>query len=529
MNLAVRIDGATVASALTTRATSDPGRPYLRHGGDTLGFGDVEAQAEALAASLANLGLQAGDRLALVLPPCPEFVVAMFASAKLGVVIVPLNPDLPAGEMQYALRHSEAVCVVTIEEAPGTDYLALFEELMPQLPELRHLVTVGHGDLWYGDGVYQFEDLVSAGAGRNYAADTVDPQSPFALVYTLGTMGKPKGVRISHGNLLSAAAATADAIALSSGDIVVGVSALFHVFGLGPGLLSTLLAGASVVLHEDTGADAVLTSAERHRATVHYGIPTHFIAELEVLESRTRDLGSLRLALIAGAPVGDELVQRLARALDVVVITAYTVTETSSTASVSRVDDPPDKRRFTVGRPVAATAVRILEADGSDLPVESVGEIAVKGPGVMLGYHRQPKQTSSAFDSRGYFLTGDLGLLDEEGYLHLVGRKKDVIIKAGFNVYPREVEARIESHPAVQEVAAVGVADPLLGEAICACVVPVEGAIVTGQEIVDWCRETLADPKVPDQVRFIDELPRTDTGQVRRIELSRRIAEEPSV
>jgi fatty-acyl-CoA synthase len=310
---------------------------------------------------------------------------------------------------------------------------------------------------------------------------------------------------------------------------VVGVSALFPVFGLGPGLLSTLLAGASVVLHESTDADAVLESAERHRATVHYGIPTHFIAELRALEERPRNLTSLRLAVIAGAPVSDELVERLNRELGVTVTTAYTLAETSSTVSASRPDDPQYKRRFTVGRPVAGTSVRLLETDGTELPVESVGEIAVRGPGVMLGYHRQPRETAAAFDPDGYFLTGDLGLLDEEGYLHLVGRKKDVIIKAGFNVYPREVEARIESHPAVQEVAAVGLSDALLGEAICACVVPVEGAIVTDQEIVDWCRETLADPKVPDQVRFVDELPRTDTGQVRRTDLSRRMAEGPSV
>ena len=170
--------------------------------------------------------------------------------------------------------------------------------------------------------------------------------------------------------------------------------------------------------------------------------------------------------------------------------------------------------------------VRIVEKDGTELPVESVGEIGVRGPGVMLGYYRQPRMTSDSFDNDGYFLTGDLGLIDEEGYLHLVGRTKDVIIRSGFKVYPREVEARIESHPAVHEAAAVGIPDALLGEAICACVVSVEGGIVTGHAIVDWCRETLADDKVPDSVRFFDELPRTDTGQVRRVELSRRAKAE---
>ena len=521
MTLAERFAETTVASALASRATSDATATYLRYGDLSRTFGQVDSDAEALAAALSNLGLTAGDRVALVLPPRPEFAIAMFAAAKLGVTIVPLNPRLTSGELQYALRHSGAACAVTIERAHGIDYLALFEELMPQLPDLRHLVTVGDDELWYDDRIFQFEDLVSSGAGRDFQVADMTPADRFALVYTSGTIGKPKGVELSHANLLAAAAGTADAIGLGPDDRVIGVSALFHVFGLGPGLLSSLLAGASLVLQDESGAAATLDDIERHAATVHYGIPTLFVSELSELRSREVDLSTLRLAVVAGAPVSYELVDRIEAGLGVTVTTAYSMTETASTVSASRPGDRPDQRRFTVGRPIAATDVRVLERDGAELPVESVGEIAVRGPGVMLGYYRQPRETAAAFDHDGFFRTGDLGLFDEDGYLHLVGRRKDVIIRSGFNVYPREVEARVESHPAVQEVAVVGVPDPLLGEAICACVVSVEGAIVTGREIVDWCRETLADDKVPDLVRFVDELPRTDTGQVRRADLSR--------
>lgn len=522
MTLGARFAGATVASALANRATSDPGAVYLRFGDALLTYGKVEAQAESLAAALASIGLEAGDRLALVLPPRPEFAVAMFAAAKLGVTIVPLSLRLTSAELQYALRHSGASCAVTIERADGTDYLALFEALMAQLPDLRHLVTVGEEDLWNDDRIFQFEDLVSSGSGRDYAAVATDPRKePFAIVYTSGTMGKPKGVELSHANVIAAAAGTADAIGLVATDRVVGVNALFHVFGLGPGLVATLLAGASLVLHEQAGADATLDDVERHRATVHYGVPTHFVAELSSLAARARDLSTLRVAVVAGAPVGDELVRRLEAGFGVTVTTAYSLTETASTVCASRASDPAEKRRHSVGRPIAGTSVRVLETDGRELPVESVGEIAVQGPGVMLGYYRQPRETAAALDEQGFLLTGDLGLIDEDGYLHLVGRRKDVIITSGFNVYPREVESRIEAHPAVQDVAVVGVPDPLLGEAVCACVVPIEGAIVTGREIVDWCREVLADDKVPDLVRFVDELPRTDTGQVRRADLAR--------
>ena len=530
MRLSAGFAGSTVGSVLATRATSDANAAYLRFEGDVLTYGRVEGDAEALAAALSELGLGPGDRMALVSTPRPELVISMFAAAKLGATVVPLSPRLTSAELQYALRHSGAACAVTLEQAFGTDYLQLFEELMPQLPDLRHLVTVGEQELWHDDRIFQFEDLLSSGAGRDYGshgAARADPsRDRFAIVYTSGTMGKPKGVELSHANLIAAASGTADAIGLGPQDRVVGLSALFHVFGLGPGLLGTLMAGASLILREEAGPASTLDDVERHSATVHYGIPTLFVAELAELDRRPRDLSSLRVALVAGAPVGDELVRRLEARLGVPVTTAYSLTETASTVCATRATDPADARRYSVGRPIDGTTVRVLEKDGSELPVESVGEIAVRGPGVMLGYYRQPRETAAAFDDEGFFLTGDLGLLDEAGYLHLVGRSKDVIIRSGFNVYPREVEARIEAHPAVQEVAVVGVPDPLLGEFICACVVPVEGAVVTAPEIVDWSREVLASDKIPDLVRFVDEIPRTDTGQVRRAELSRVAASE---
>ncbi len=532
MALLERMKESTIASALTARAKTDPARPYLVHDNGTLTFAEVDSQAEALAASLANLGVGAGDRIALILPACPEFVVALFAAGKLGAVAVPLNPRLTEPELQYMLRHSEALAAVTIEEHRGVDYLQLFENVMPQLPELRYLATVGEAELWHDDRIFQFEDLVSAGTGRNYPAAAPSPSDCFALLYTSGTSGKPKGVELSHANLPSAAAGTAAAISLAREDRIVGISALFHVYGLAAGLLGCLVAGASIVLQDEGGPEATLAAVQAHGATVHFGIPTLFYGALEELRARPRDLSTLRLAVVAGAPVHDGLVTAVATAFGVPVVAGYSVTETASTVSAARPDDPEEKRRFTVGRPIAETRVRIVDAnepDGRELPVESVGEIRVRGPGVMIGYYRQPNRTSEVFDSDGYFRTGDLGLMDEEGFLHLVGRTRDVIIRSGFNVYPREVEARIEAHPAVQEVAAIGVPDALLGEAVCACVVPVEGAIVTGEEIVDWCRETLADDKVPDLVRFLDDLPRTDTGQVRRVDVARAVtADEPS-
>ncbi len=528
MALTERFQGMTVASALTNRSTTDPDRAVMSHGERVLTLGQLESRSEALAASLSGLGIEAGDRVAVVLPAWPEFVISMFAVAKLGAVLVPLNPRLTKPELQYMLRHSQAVAAISAEELDDTDYLQLFEEILVQLPELHYLVTVGEEDLWYDDRIFQFEDLVSMGGGRDYTAPSLDPDEDlFAILYTSGTTGKPKGVELTHRNLLHAAAGTAEVMGLGPDDRIVGVRSLFHVFGIGPGILGSLLSGARLLLQDSFVARDTLALIEEERATVHYGVPTLFITELQALEKEDFDVSSLRLGVVAGAPVGDELIQDVRTALCPELLVAYSLTETASTVCMTRAGDPDDKRRFTVGRPIPETEVRVVDPrERSELPVESVGEIAVRGPGVMRGYYRQPQETSDSIDDAGFFATGDLGMVDDDGYVHLVGRRKEVIIRGGSNVYPREVEDRLHSHPAVREAVVVGVPDDVLGEAICACIVPVEGAIVTGDEIQDWCAVTLADYKVPDLVRFLDEFPLTGTGKVRRIELARMMRSE---
>jgi fatty-acyl-CoA synthase len=524
MALTERYQSLTVASALAQHATADPQRSFLIFRDEVVTCGQIESRAESLAAALHGLGIEAGDRIALLLPAWPEFVISMFAAAKLGAVIVPLNPRLTTPELQYMLRHSEAVAAITVETYHGIDFLQLFEDLLVQLPDLQYLVTVGKEDLWYDDRIFQFEDLLSAGSGRDFTRTAVDADNDlFAILYTSGTTGKPKGVGVTHRSVLHTTAGTIEAIALRPDDRVIGVTALFHVFGMGPGILGSLLSGSALVLQDEFDAAATLDLIARHGVTVQYGIPTLFVTELHEQARMPRNLSTLRLGVAAGAPVAEELLREVQRHICPTLLVAYSLTETSSTVCVTRPGDPAEKRRFTVGRPLAGTEVRVLERDGTVLPVESVGEIAIRGPGVMQGYYRQPLETQGAFDDEGYFLSGDLGILDEDGFVHLVGRRKEVIIRSGFNVYPREVEDRLQAHPAVREAAVVGVPDEVLGEAICACVVPVEGAIVTGQEIKDWCRMTLADYKIPDMVRFLDEFPLTGTGKVRRVELSRMI------
>ncbi|MCY3677524.1 MAG: acyl--CoA ligase [Gemmatimonadetes bacterium] len=514
----------TVSEVLARRTAVAPGSPFLHFGDATWSYGEVEAQALSLAASLKNLGVGEGDRVALVLPAWPEFAVAVFAAAKLGARVVPLDPRLTLPDLRYMLRHSGAVCAVSAEDAYGIDYLQLFEDLLNELPGLRHLVTVGEEDLWYDDRIFQWEDLVSPGRGRDFAEPEVDPRTPFAIVYTFGTTGKPKGVELSHGNLLYAAAGTAAATGMNARDVVAGVGALHHAFGLGPGLLGTALEGASLILQDDRDPVETFALAERHGATIVNSVPSLFAAALGDVENPSRAPESLRLCIAAGAPVRESLARRVEESFGVPLIIAYSLTEAASTLAIGRHQEAAATRWFTVGRPLEGTTVRVTEDDGTPLPGESVGEIRVQGPGVMCGYHRQPQETAASFDEEGFLKTGDLGMLDDEGCLHVIGRREDVMIRGGFNVYPRELEDRLTAHPAIARAVVVGVSDEILGEAICACVIRVEGGVVSENEVREWSAATLSAYKVPDFVSFMDDFPRTASGGIWRQELARQVS-----
>lgn len=529
MALRERYRRETLASALAHRAAVGAGDDVLIHRGRRWTVGQMVRQVDALAASLHARGVQPGDRVALILPQCTEFAVALLAAVRIGAVVVPLDPHLTASEVRYRLRHSEAVAAVAVESHGGVDLLERLEVMTPQLPELRMLVVVGKGDFWHDDRIFGWTDFLSAGMGRRYPSPEPPPlpSSPAALVYTAGTTGKPKGVTLTHANLLYAATTTADLLGLGPDDRVAGLSALHHVFGLGPGLLGCFLSGAVLVLADRGDPGEVLDLVEAHGVTVLYGIPTLFFGELGEQEQRPRNLSSLRLALAAGAPVPEALVRRVETEICRPFLVAYSTTEAGSIVSLTLPEHAGGDRRTSVGHPLPETRVRVLEGE-TELPAESVGEVAVAGPGVMAGYHRQPRETRGRFDGDGFLHTGDLGMLDQDGVLHLVGRRKSVIIRAGLNVYPRVIEDRLRAHPAVHEVAVFGVPDPVLGEAICACVIPVEGAIVDEEDLRDWCRETFSDERVPDLVRLLGCFPRTASGDVRKVELQRWIAFDSS-
>ena len=509
-----------IAAAFMEQRERRPSEIFLRFRDLEWTWAETAAQAHSFACALQELGVERGDRIGLNMPNWPEFVLSVLAASELGATIVPLNPAYAPRELQFVLRNTECSVVVTAERYGGVDYLELFEGLFSELPGLQYLVTVGEEDLWYDDRIFQFEDLVSAGRGRLGTPVRVGEEDAAAILYTAGVSQKQKGVVLSHENLLSTAVATAGSIGLKDSDTTLCAVPLFNIFGLGSALLTAVVTGSSLVLQEEFSASRMIDLIERHRPTVLHGVPTMFVLLRRELQQRTADLSSLRTGIIAGAPVQPDLVRALRDEVVPDLEIAYGLTETSPTVALTRAGDG-EARSETVGRPIEGVEVLIL-GDG-DRPVVpgDTGEIAVRGPNVMLGYFRQPAATRSVFTSDGFLRTGDLGTFDEEGFLRIVGRRSDVILRGGYSVHPREVEDHLRSLPAVQEAVVIGLPNEVLGELVCACVVPVEGALVTEDEIRALCRPVLSDFKLPDVVQLFETLPDADTGRARRLELVR--------
>jgi fatty-acyl-CoA synthase len=508
---------------IASRACAHPRRTLLVAGERTLTYEQVDAKSAAMAAALAELGIEALDRVAIVMPNLPEWIIALGAAAKLGATVVPLNPRLSRHELRYQLRHAEVSVVFAAEQYGGIDYLAMFEDIIAELPDLQYLITVGDEELWYDDRIFQFEDLLSSGEGRPAPEiGEIDDDADLAILYTSGTMGKPKGVRLSHRNIVETAVRTTEALEMEPSDRVLVSVPLFTIFGFSI-VVGAMAAGSTLVLQEQFDAKAALDLLEHAKITVLHGVPTMYQLLMREPGFDPARFPHLRTGICAGSAVGDDLVRRIRRWCNVQV--AYGLTETGPTVTMTRFSDPEEKRLTTVGRPLPGVEIKAVDfVTGALHGPEAVGEIAVRGPNVMQGYARMPGETARSFSPEGFFLTGDLGIIDEEGYVRMVGRTKETIVRGGYQIYPREVEDQLRAHPALDDICVIGVPHDIMGELVCACIVPVEGAVITGEEVKEFARDTMADYKIPDLVRFFDTFPMTGSGKVKRRELERVVA-----
>ncbi|MFB9924116.1 long-chain fatty acid--CoA ligase [Amycolatopsis halotolerans] len=503
--------GINLATMLRESAAACPDKPLLETGGEPFTYRQVDEASGRIAASLRALGLAPGAKVAVHLPNVAEFVLTYFGVLKAGLVLVPLNPALRAAEIAYHLADSEAELMVT-SAATAAEVTAAATEVSG----VRCYVVGATGAEAPPPGTQPFEALLR-GPGRVDTTPT-GADDTAVLLYTSGTTGTPKGAELTHFQLYMNCTVAGELLGYTQRDVTVGVLPLFHVFGLSSVLNTVVRFGATLVLVPKFDAAAVLDAIEKHRCTVFAGVPTMFFALVRE-ELTDRDLSSLRAANSGGAAIPEEILRAFeARVPGVAILEGYGLSETASAATFNI--SAAQRKIGSVGKPIWGVEVAVLDQDDRELPPgsEHVGEIVIRGHNVMKGYYRCPGDTAEAIRD-GWLRTGDLGYRDADGYLFVVDRKKDLIIRGGYNVYPREVEEVLYTHPAVAEAAVIGRPDPRLGEEIVAVVASKPGKHLDAGDLIGFARKRLAGYKCPREVRIVDQLPKGPTGKIRKADL----------
>jgi fatty-acyl-CoA synthase len=506
-------------------------------------FAELDREVERVARGMVACGLEPGERIGIWAPNCAEWVLTMFGAARAGLILVNLNPAYRGTELELALRLAGCRALVFAPRFKTSDYADMLRSLIPELstaapgrlacaafPELRLLVQLGTEPM---SGTLSFNDLKAAGHDVEAAAlasieAQLDADQVFNIQFTSGTTGTPKGAALTHFNIVNNGFFVGEGMRLTADDRVCIPVPLYHCFGMVLGVLAAMTHGAASVLSGDGFEPvAVLETVASERCTALHGVPTMFIAELEHPRFGEFDLSSLRTGIMAGSPCPIAVMRRVVAEMHMPEVTiCYGMTETSPVSFQSQPDDPLERRVSTVGRVHPHVQVKIIDSDGHVAPRGAAGELLTRGYSVMRGYWGDPERTREVIDAGGWMRTGDLAVIDEQGYCNIVGRVKDMIIRGGENISPREIEEFLYRHPAVLDVAVVGVPDVKYGEAVCACVRLRDGMTATEAEIRDFCRGQIAHYKVPRYVRFVDTFPLTISGKVQKYLIRERLRSE---
>ncbi|WP_426408485.1 AMP-binding protein [Bradyrhizobium ganzhouense] len=535
--------GKTIGALLDDVSVSEGEREALvvAHQRIRWTYSELKSRSDAFASGLLSLGLAPGDRVGIWSPNCAEWVIAQFATAKAGLILVNINPAYRLSELEHVLRAVGCRALITAARFKTSDYIAMIRELVPEiangsgelnsarLPELQYVISIGgkhHGCL-------SFDWVSERGKQAGYArleavAATVQMDDAVNIQFTSGTTGLPKGATLSHHNLINNAFFVGEATGVEPGSRVCIPVPLYHCFGMVMGNLGCVTHAATMVYPSEAFEPLkTLETVEAERCDVLYGVPTMFIAQLNHPEFKRFDLSSLRRGIMAGAPCPIEVMKEVASAMHMGEVTiAYGMTETSPVSFQSGRDDPLDLRVSTVGRVQPHLEVKIVDREGRIVPRGAAGELCTRGYSVMLGYWNDEVRTREAIDSAGWMHTGDLATIDDDGYCRIVGRIKDMVIRGGENIYPREVEEYLYQHPDIQDVQVFGVPDAKYGEELCAWIIAKAGASLDEVSVRRFCQDRISHYKIPRYIRLVESFPSTVTGKVQKFAMREVMIEE---
>ena len=534
----------TIPQLLQAAIDAHPQREALifREHGLRLTYAEFGAAMDRLATGLLTLGIARGDRVGIWSPNRPEWVLTQFATARIGAILVNVNPAYRVGELEYALRHVGVRALVLADRFKSSDYLGMIQQLAPELstaqpgalmaerlPDLRIVIRMGEDtDI---PGMLNFGKIAATPADTDRLdriSAALAPDDAINIQFTSGTTGLPKGATLSHRNIVNNGHFVTRTMRFSPEDRLAIPVPLYHCFGMVMGVLGSVSKGATMVFPgEGFDPEQVLTAVAEEGCTALYGVPTMFSAMLDTERFPHHDLTSLRTGIMAGAPCPIEVMKRVISQMHMEEVTiAYGMTETSPVSFQSHTDDPLEKRVTTVGRIHPHLEVKLTGAEGETVPVGATGQLCTRGYSVMKGYWNEAAKTAEAIDDAGWMQTGDLAVIDEQGFCNIVGRVKDMLIRGGENIYPREIEEYLFRHPAVQLVQVFGVPDEKYGEEVAAWIVLKPGTSATEEDIRAFAKGLMAHYKVPRYVRFRPELPMTVTGKAQKFVMRDAMIEE---
>ena len=516
--------GETIGANLRRIAAAHPRAEVLVDAptGRRWTYAAFDAETDTLARGLITAGLRAGDRVGIWAPNCAEWVLLQYATAKAGVILVNINPAYRSHELRFALRQSGVRVLVSAQRFKTSDYRAMVGEVGPDLPDLEDVIYLG---------TPQWDALLLAGRSGADAAGSdslaareasLSFDDPINIQYTSGTTGFPKGATLSHHNILNNAFFIGEGCRYTPADRVCIPVPFYHCFGMVLGNLACTTHGSAIVIPA-AGFDPAetLRTVQAERCTSLYGVPTMFIAELALAEFGSYDLSTLRTGIMAGSPCPVEVMKRVVSEMHMTEVTiCYGMTETSPVSTQTTADDDMDRRVSTVGRVHPHVEIKIIDPEtGRVLPRNTPGELCTRGYSVMLGYWDEPAKTAEAIDAARWMHTGDLAVMDEADYLNIVGRIKDMVIRGGENIYPREVEEFLYAHPAIEDVQVIGVPDLKYGEELCAWIRLRPGQELDADQVREYCQGKIAHYKIPRYIRFTTDFPMTVTGKVQKFKM----------